>query len=369
LAGDIRTYSIVAPPSRCWADLLSKAASKLNVDANAIDKICKVRTANESGLHIEYSPSTDEYAVTHGDWFEIAPQSNATDQEEQKEKQEGEEGGNVREEELEQISVQVDRVYEKEGTAGNEGGAKEESESQDEEQAATLSYIERFGIDPSPSAVAEKIKSDDAILNTMRAVVGEDVDDFALKYFLGLTNGDLERAIDRFFTAGGQVPKDPTKPPPAPSQGHASPRQSQSRSSAEDGEPPDEAELQEILNAMGEDFQLRYALKQSSQEEVAQAWRDEQKVKFQTQIAERNSKKEKQKKKKERKEEKKEGDGDDDDDDEFLDLMIKEAQERAENGGKEDEHEGMEGGEESADAKKKKKNKKKKKPKGGGDAC
>jgi hypothetical protein len=69
--GGVRTYSVVAPASQCWADLLSKAASKLSIDADAISKIVKVRSAQESELQIEFSPAADDYAVEHGDWFEI----------------------------------------------------------------------------------------------------------------------------------------------------------------------------------------------------------------------------------------------------------------------------------------------------------
>jgi hypothetical protein len=83
VAGDVRAYSIVAPASRCWPDLLVKAASKLSVDAGTITKIVKVRTAKESEVQAECTFSAaDEIGLSmeHGDWFEVELQAKTSQQ-------------------------------------------------------------------------------------------------------------------------------------------------------------------------------------------------------------------------------------------------------------------------------------------------
>ncbi len=341
--GGDRAYSVVAPSAATWDALLPKAASKLSIDAADVTKIVKVRTASESGLSI--AVSTDVYEVKHGDWFEISvPAPNV-----EAEQQEGNEDrtGDEQLQEQEQDQDQEGR-HEEQEEEGQDKGGQEQEEVELSEEAAAIAFAEKFGIEREnvnlvPPKQDEKLeKFDDSVVQSMRAVVGEDVDEPTLTHFLSQAKGDLERAIDRFFTAGGQVPQQSSSAPAAPPSKAETGAQTQKKKTkggggAEEEEPLDEDELQQILNAMGEDFQLRLAMKRSSQEEVAEQWRAEQKIKFKQQMKTKEEKKKAKKKKRDKQQQQqqaaKDGEGDDEDDNAFLDMMIQQAKDRAEGGG------------------------------------
>jgi len=158
----VQTYTLIVPASRSWPELLTKASKKLGFDVAAVKSVYTCST--EGGAEAQREKTDTDQPIGQ------IPSGHVVD-----------------------IVLLTDEEYAAAAVA------------------AGPELFEPAGGEGDAAAVAAPVpaKPRDPQFAAFRGIVGAEADDRTLEHFLGEANGDLERAIDLFFSSGGVAPPPP----------------------------------------------------------------------------------------------------------------------------------------------------------------